>query len=122
MKGMPPGSGAAVLYSRSDCSLCFVLHRSAARASRRHGVPLVAIDIDSDADLVARYGRDIPVLILPGGEMICGRAEARKVEAAFLRAHRSITRRSDGARPATGRWLGLRRLLEATGLRPRRAR
>lgn len=118
----PPGTGTAVLYGRSDCALCFVLHRSAARASRRHDVPLVVIDIDSDPDLVARYGGEIPVLILPGGAMICGRAEAREVEEAFLRSRQLFTPGRADTRPATGRWVGFRRLLEAAGLRPRRAR
>ncbi len=122
MTGVLLAPGAAVLYRRRDCPLCFVLHRSAARAARRHNIPLIVIDIDSDADLLARYGSDIPVLILPGGAMICGRAETRQVEEAFLRARRSIPAGSEDARPAAGRWLGLRRFLEATGLRPRRAR
>lgn len=122
MTGRPTGPGAAVLYGRSDCSLCFVLNRSAARASRRHGIPLVVIDVDSDPDLVARYGSDIPVLSLPGGEVIRGRTEARQVEEAFLRAARSITRGRANGRAATWTWPGLRRLLEATGMIPKRPR
>ncbi len=92
----PAGSpAAAVLYSRADCPLCFALHRSAQRAARRHGVALRVVDIDSDPALQARYRNDVPVLELPGGGEIRGRATAQEVEAAFAQAA-AVARRSAG--------------------------
>jgi hypothetical protein len=80
-----------VLYTRRDCPLCFVLHRAAARAARRHGVRLIVEDVDAREDLKTRYGDAVPVLVLPGGLRIAGRAPAAALDAAF--------RAAAGARP-----------------------
>jgi glutaredoxin len=80
------GTAGAVLYTRRACPLCFTLQRLAERSSRRHGVSLVEADVDADPGLVERYGSRVPVLELPGGTSIAGRASAREVEDAFRRA------------------------------------
>ncbi|MGH9798306.1 MAG: glutaredoxin family protein, partial [Candidatus Polarisedimenticolia bacterium] len=74
-----PGS-VAVLYTRALCPLCFVMHRAAARAARRHGAALRIIDIGGDAGLEARYGDTVPVLVLPD-VTFSSRADARAIEA-----------------------------------------
>ena len=79
----PPG---AVLYTRRACPLCFALARLAARSSRRHGVGLVEVDVDVDPALIVLYGDRVPVLELPGGGSITGRAGAQEVDEAFRRA------------------------------------
>jgi len=81
-----PDEGEAVLYARVGCPPCFVLKRLAARSARRHGVRLRVIAVDSDPDLVARYGDQVPVLLLPDGGRVQGGAGAREVEEAFRRA------------------------------------
>ena len=78
-----PDMSAAVLYSREDCSSCFALSRLARRSALRHRIRLVVIDVDSDLGLCSRYGDRVPVLVLPGGGSIVGRAEARAVDDAF---------------------------------------
>lgn len=76
----------AVLYARDGCPPCFALKRLARRSSRRHGVGLRVIEIDSDPQLVARFGDQVPVLLLPGGGRVRGRAGSREVDEAFRRA------------------------------------
>lgn len=81
-----PGDGEAVLYARVGCPPCFALKRLAVRSARRHGVRLRVIAVDSDPDLIARYGEQVPVLLLPDGGLVQGGAGAREVEEAFRRA------------------------------------
>ena len=96
-----PGAeaGEAVLYAREGCPPCFALKRLAGRSARRHGVRLRVVEVDSDPELVRRFGDQVPVLLLPGGGRVQGRAAARDVEDAF--------RRMDARR----RWAWMRRLL-----------
>ena len=109
------GSRTAILYSRPGCPLCFVLARAASRAARRHGLGLRVVDIRSDPDLLARYDREVPVLELPGGGTIRGRAGAEEIEAAFRRAVEAGTPIASppGARPG---WL--RRIFGSAGPGP----
>jgi len=79
-------TGEAVLYARDGCSPCFALKRLATRSARRHGVRLRVVDVDSDPALRERFGREVPVLELPGGVRLQGRASARDVDDAFRRA------------------------------------
>src|SRR5207245_3787816 len=76
----------ALLYTRADCPLGFALRRSALRAARRRGLRVRVLDIDVDPDLRARYDAEVPVLVLPDGTTIRGRASALEVEIAFTRA------------------------------------
>jgi len=94
-----PATG--VLYSRLDCPLCFVLERQARRASRRTGVPLRVVDVDTSDSLRARYGAEVPLLELPGERPIHGSAPTAEVEAAFARvsAHARDRRGSAAAVP-----------------------
>ena len=95
------GTASAVLYTRQACSLCFALGRLAERSSRRHGVGLIEADVDADPALQERYGSRVPVLELPGGASISGRAGARDVDEAFARAADFL--RSLEGRPRGGR-------------------
>ena len=83
---MSDGPAPAVLYSRSDCPLCFSLRRAAARAARRHGIPLSIVDIETDAALAIEYADRVPVLVLPGGGTLQGRVPPADVDAAFRAA------------------------------------
>jgi len=82
----------AILYSRHGCSPCFAMRRAAEHAARRTGLTVTVVDVDTDPALAARYGREVPVLALPGGVVLKGRVEPGAVEAAFASAAR-------GARP-----------------------
>jgi hypothetical protein len=57
---------ALTLYSRPGCHLCDEMKAVIARVA--HSIPLTLgeIDISADAELDARYGLDIPVLMVEG--------------------------------------------------------
>lgn len=91
-----------MLYKRSGCPPCFAVGRLAERSSRRHGVALIEVEVEGDPDLVERYGDRVPVLELPGGGSISGRAEAAEVDEAFRRAA-SFLKGLEPSAPAPGR-------------------
>ena len=100
--------GAAILYSRRACPLCFALGRLADRSSRRHGVRLVEVDVDSDPELRRRCGDRVPCLELPGGGSIAAGAAARDVDAAFARAAEFLRRLEGSDRTWARRLFGRR--------------
>jgi predicted DsbA family dithiol-disulfide isomerase len=91
-----PRDHEAVLYVRPACPLCYVLKREAGRAARRNHFDLRCVDVRSDPELEQRYGCEVPVLVLPGGGTIRGRAAPGQVEAAFSKAARKslVTQKS----------------------------
>ncbi len=117
------GRAGAVLYTRHACPLCFALGRLAERSSRRHGVGLIEADVDADPALLERYGSRVPVLELPGGTSLSGRAGAQDVDEAFARAAdflrglegRLPDDRDGGERSPRSRVAWLRRLLGLGG-------
>jgi glutaredoxin len=59
-----------ILYVRRDCHLCVDMHRDLLALAPRLPIRVDLVDIDSDADLAARYGHKVPVLVA-GDEEIC---------------------------------------------------
>ena len=57
---------ALALYSRPGCHLCDEMKAVIARVARSVPLTLQEIDISGDPDLEARYGLDIPVLLIEG--------------------------------------------------------
>ncbi len=57
---------ALTLYSRPHCHLCDEMKAAIARVAREIPLTLEDIDISSDAALEARYGLEIPVLLVDG--------------------------------------------------------
>lgn len=55
---------------------------------RGRGIELAVIDVDSDPDLVSRYGERVPVLVGDGVEICEGRLD-RGAFARFLQIHLS---------------------------------
>lgn len=58
-----------VIYTRRDCSLCEQME-AAVREIAGAGAEIALVDIDDSPALVARFGRDVPVLCLDG-EVVC---------------------------------------------------
>ena len=56
------------IYSRPGCHLCEAMTAAVYRAARTAAVPVQIdeIGISTDADLEARYGLEIPVLLVDG--------------------------------------------------------
>lgn len=59
---------AVTLYSRPGCHLCDEMKAVVARVVRGLETPVTIdeVDISTDADLEARYGLEIPVLLIDG--------------------------------------------------------
>jgi len=53
-----------ILFSRQDCHLCEL----AAGMLKQTGVRWRSVDIDSDPELVSRYGLRVPVVMKPESE------------------------------------------------------
>jgi hypothetical protein len=54
------------IYSRPGCHLCDEMKATVARVARRFPLQVQEMDITTDADLEARYGLEIPVLMVDG--------------------------------------------------------
>ena len=54
------------LYSRPGCHLCEEMKAAVDAAARRQPLHVEVIDITSDPALEARYGAEIPVLLVSG--------------------------------------------------------
>jgi glutaredoxin len=54
------------IYSRSGCHLCDEMKAVVTRAGRSFPIALEEIDISTDPALEARYGLEIPVLVIDG--------------------------------------------------------
>jgi len=55
-----------VMYTRKGCHLCEDAWQTLEEARRAYGFGLEAVDVDSSADLVARYGDWVPVVTVNG--------------------------------------------------------
>jgi glutaredoxin len=54
------------LYTKTDCSLCADAARALERVRARTPFDLAVVDIERDAELRARYGERIPVVLVDG--------------------------------------------------------
>ena len=66
-----------VLYTKPNCSLCEKMKEQMAFAGADELYSLEEIDIESDADLFARYRYEIPVLFINGVEAFRHRLSAK---------------------------------------------
>jgi hypothetical protein len=57
---------AVTIYSRQGCHLCEQMKAVVERVGRSVAIALEDIDISTDPALEARYGADIPVLLVEG--------------------------------------------------------
>jgi Glutaredoxin-like domain (DUF836) len=78
---MPPADAGArlVLYGRRYCHLCEEM-LAALRSLDARASPEI-VDVDSDPALEARYGEDVPVLMLGDVELSRHRLDAERVRA-----------------------------------------
>ena len=54
------------IYSRPGCHLCDEMKAVVTRVGRRIAIDLEEVDISGNPDLEARYGLEIPVLMVDG--------------------------------------------------------
>lgn len=74
------------ILSRQECHLCDVLLKMARRLQAEIPFDLNKVDIDSDADLSARYGSRIPVVLIDQAESCSGRITQGELRRAIKRA------------------------------------
>ena len=67
------------LYTRQGCHLC----QDAEALLRRLGCSVTSVDVDADEALAARYGHEVPVLLLDGYPVLSGIIREGDVLAAF---------------------------------------
>ena len=79
-----------VLYTRAECHLCEVMKAEIDRVAARRPLALTEVDIDSDPELVERYGRSIPVLEIAGRVAFKGKLTSAELERKLLRRAREL--------------------------------
>ena len=62
----PAMAPRVVVYSRTDCCLCDEALAEVERARRSIDFGVAVVDVDSDPDLAARYGHEVPVVEVDG--------------------------------------------------------
>jgi glutaredoxin len=67
------GDRLITMYTRQGCHLCDEAWSLLQVVRTRHPFRLEAIDVDSHADLVAKYGDRVPVLVVDGQARLWGR-------------------------------------------------
>ena len=76
-----------VVYTRATCGLCRRAEALVAREAR--GADVTHVDIDTEADLVTRYGVRVPVVVVDGDEVAELELAPGTVRAAVRRARRA---------------------------------
>ena len=69
------------LYSKPGCHLCEEMKSEIARANCAEAFDLKEVNIESEAELFARYRYDIPVLNINGVDIFKHRLRAREFRA-----------------------------------------
>lgn len=60
------GPIALTLYGRADCHLCDDMKEIARPIAQELGCTITEVDISGDAGLEARFGNEVPVLLING--------------------------------------------------------
>jgi hypothetical protein len=91
---MPEPSGHAAdmidvtILSRNDCHLCDVVERIARQVQSETPFTLTCINIDETADLTARYGERVPVVLIDQVEAFAGKVTEGEFRRAIQKASR----------------------------------
>src|SRR5437879_2886075 len=72
-----------VMYTRAGCHLCDDAWALLERAQRRHDFALTKVDVDANADLIARHGLEVPVVEVNGKVRFRGVVNAVLLERLF---------------------------------------
>src|SRR5262245_47231001 len=84
----PPGVNQMMrltLYSRVDCHLCHEMRAIVDRVVRQVAATVEEIDVDGDPALVARYGDEVPVLLVNGARAFAGHVTEAALRARLAR-------------------------------------
>ena len=76
------------LYTRTDCHLCDQARALLDALAEDLGFGVEAVDIDGDAELRARYGEAVPVIVVGGKEIARAPIRAAALEARLRERYR----------------------------------
>lgn len=76
---------AVTVLTRAGCHLCDDAERAVERICGELGVPWRVVDVDSDGELRAEYGDQVPVILVDGVEHGFWRVEEERLRAALSR-------------------------------------
>ena len=71
------------LYGRAGCHLCDQARAVVARVCAELGESFEEVDVDSDPELVARYGEEVPVTLVDGRQHDFWRVDERRLRTAL---------------------------------------
>jgi len=74
------------ILSRRDCHLCELVERTAKHVQAEIPFTLTRMDVDEHADLAARYGDHVPVVLINQEEVFAGAVTASELRRAVRRA------------------------------------
>lgn len=74
------------VLSRANCHLCEVAEQEVDRICGELGVPWTVTDVDSDAELRAEYGDQVPVILIDGAQHGYWRVEEERFRRALADA------------------------------------
>ncbi len=75
---------AVTIYSRPGCHLCDEMKALVDRIARTVPLTIAVVDISADAELEARYGVEVPVLVIDGVKAAKYRIEERELRKVLL--------------------------------------
>ena len=76
------------ILSRHNCHLCDVVMRIAQQVQTEAPFTLTCMNIDEDADLAARYGNRVPVVLIDQMETFAGKVTEGEFRRAIQKANR----------------------------------
>jgi glutaredoxin len=74
---------SVTVYTRRGCSLCVTAETETARICDELGVPWDTVDVDTDPELRAEYGDQVPVIMVDGRQHAFWRVEDHRLRAAL---------------------------------------
>lgn len=80
-----PEAPHVIFYTKPGCHLCEEARRELARADCADLYTYEEVDINSDPELLRRYGWDIPVILIDGAHAFKHRLDAEAFRRALLR-------------------------------------
>ena len=104
IEGRAAGAGALMrltLITRRECHLCEEMAAAIAAVARAMPFDLEVRDVDADPDLRARYGEEVPVLLVNGRKAFKYRLTAAQLTRRLGAERRRARLRALFGRPAT---------------------
>ena len=81
--GTPPATPRVLMYGKPGCHLCDVARETIRTVCAELGEQWEEVDISADADLMRRYGEEIPVTLVDGRQLDFWRVDARRLRGAL---------------------------------------